>query len=202
MSSIGEILKEARQKKGVTEEVAAKALKIKVERIRDLEENCYEHFKAQLYIRSFLRHYTEYLGIESGPILQRFAEESPAPEQKPIFEITEEQRANSPVQRHLPAQPAAFFLTATGKTVFIATILILILIGVGFWWVITTRHHFQSPQTNTPTPALLDVPPFSPPTSPIENEETSTSIAPIAPIAPLAPLALTNNPPTEIRRTH
>ena len=67
MPSIGEILREARKKKAISEEAAAKALKIKIERLRDLEENRYDHFAAQIYVRSFLRHYADYLGLEIIP---------------------------------------------------------------------------------------------------------------------------------------
>jgi len=135
MPTIGEIFREARNRKGVTEEVAAKAIKIKIERLRDLEENRYESFPAYVYLRSFLRHYADYLGIDSQPVLQQFSEEYPAPEQKPIFEIIEEQHFHCPIHRHVPSSTSAFWLTPTGKMMMLVSLVILLVAVACFWWV-------------------------------------------------------------------
>ena len=192
MSSIGEILREARKKKGISEEVAAKALKMKLERVRDLEENRYEQFSAHVYIRSFLRHYTEYLGMDSGPIIQRFLEEYPAPESKPVFEITEEQRANSPVQRHLPAQASPFFLTTTGKTVLTTAVLILVVAISSTWWIMKNPIHSQSTSTENSADSTSETQTSKP--------ESWEKPSPALSSVPVAPLTLSTNSSADSHR--
>lgn len=152
MASIGDIFRETRKRKGITEEVAAKAIKMKVERLRDIEENRYEQFPAPIYLRGFLRHYADYLGIESEPILQQFTEEYPLPEQKPIFEIIEERKFHSPIHRHVPTSGPAFSLTPTGRGVLLVCLVILLIVAGCLWWV-----YRWSPSLSTnPKPAETD----------------------------------------------
>jgi cytoskeleton protein RodZ len=134
MPSIGETLREARSKKGVSLEIAARTLKMKVERLKEIEENRYDGFAAHVYVRSFVRHYAEYLGLDGAAIVQQFNQDNPQPKSKPIFEITEEQRAHSPLQRHVPVSSTGDSLTATGKTVLVAVLVIFFLAIASTWW--------------------------------------------------------------------
>jgi len=134
MASIGDIFRETRKRKGISEEVAAKAIKMKLERLRDIEENRYEQFPALIYLRGFLRHYADYLGIDSEPILQQFTEEYPLPEQKPIFEIIEERKFHSPIHRHVPTSGPAFSLTPTGCGALVAGLVVLTMVAGSLWW--------------------------------------------------------------------
>ncbi len=134
MPSIGETLREARSQKGVSLEIAARTLKMKVERLKEIEENRYDGFAAHVYVRSFVRHYAEYLGLDGAAITQQFNRDNPPPKSKPIFEITEEQRAHSPLQRHVPVSNTGDSLTPTGKTVLVAILVIFFLAIVSTWW--------------------------------------------------------------------
>ena len=148
MSSIGEILREARKRKGVSEETAAKALKIKVQKLSDMEEDRYESFAAHLYARSFLKHYSEYLGLDSGPLLQRLEEDHPPPEQKPIFEGADRAHIHSPVQQHVPRSGPSFSLTSTGKIVLLISVLIAVIFVVCLWLIIRMEGHAISTVPN------------------------------------------------------
>lgn len=134
MPTIGETLREARLKKGVSEEVAARAAKIRADRLRDLEQDRYDQFAAHLYARGFLRLYAEYLGLDAAELVKRFTDEHPAPPQKPIFEITEEQRARSPILGRSIPVTGGDSLTSTGKIVLSAAgAIFLLLLAAGFW---------------------------------------------------------------------
>ncbi len=183
MPTIGETLQESRKKKGVSQETAARALKIKIDRLRDLEEGRYDQFAAHVYVRSFLRHYAEYLGLDSNALVQQFLDENPAPPIKPVFEITEEQRSRSPVQRHVPSPSTSFFLTTTGKTVILTALLILILVGTCMWWIINNM------DTTQPTPPA-EAPKPRPPVEAVEPSGNSFGI-------PSSPASGTNAPPAE-----
>lgn len=195
--SIGEIFRETRKKKGISEETAAKILKIKVERLRDLEDNCYDQFSAHVYARSFVRHYSEYLGLDAADLLQRFIQENPPPPPKPIFEITENQRNQSPVQRHVPAQNSVM-LTATGRTVLIAGLLIILLVAGSMWWI--ARH--QTPVSPTPADAPFNPPPPTEASDPIPDSSSQGDQAPTpdAPATIAPPVLSTNLPPADVSR--
>lgn len=193
MSSIGEILQEARNKKGVSQEEAAKVLKIKVERLRDLEENRYDQFPAYVYARSFLRLYADYLEIEKDALLQRFAEENPPPDTNAAFEIVESQLACSPIQNHSPKQ-TSFYLTLTGRTVLITAFIILVLISSFLWWTIYRWHRDSSSsrkppiiQNETEIPAA-------------DSSKEWQGTTPALPITTPSLTLSTTNPPPETRR--
>lgn len=196
MPTLGETLQEARKKKGLSEESIAKALRIKVQRLRDLEAGNYDQFPAQIYARSFIRQYADHLGLDSSLLLERFIQENPPPEMRPIFEITEDQRANSPVQRHIPQSPA-FFLTNTGKAVTGAVVVVLLLMA-GSVWIIGKQqkaHHEPlepSAAHELPTPPPLPEPPTATP-EPAHPAETSSGS--------LIPNTATNLSPASPRRT-
>jgi len=193
MPSIGEILKEARNKKGISEETAARILRIKAQRVLDLEENRYDQFPALIYARGFLRQYANYLGIDTDMILQRFTEEHPTPDPKPVFEITEDQRrSSSAIQPHMPAQPSKSPLTSTGKTVLIAILIFFMIVAIAIWWVYMSQP--MPAKTGLTHPETINVPDTDPPPAdPSQKWEP-----PALPEAiPAVSLWLTNSLPSE-----
>lgn len=172
MPTIGEMLREARARKGVSEEVAARASKIKLERLRDLEQDRYDQFAAHVYARSFLRLYAEYLGLDLDALLKRFAEEHPAPAPRPVFEITEEQRARSPLMARAPASTGGDSLTATGKIVLSAAAVIFLLLIIATFWVLrgasadANGNSHLPPSSPPPSSAVDPVPPPAPEVAP------------------------------------
>ncbi len=190
MSSVGKILQEARKKKEISQEVAAKNIKLRVERLRDLEEDRYDQFPAYVYVRSFLRHYADYLEIDSAALLQKFAEENPAPSFKPIFDTAEKQGSHSPVQRHVPSQ--SLFLTTTGKIVLLGVFFVLIAAFAVVWWMVYKQPRFS--ESNLSLGSLKTEISPSNTSSPNSWEET----LPTAPIYTPSLALGTNRPPSEI----
>jgi len=62
--SVGQKLKQARLAKNVTVEQAAHATKIRVERVRDLENDDFTNFPNLTYAKGFLIIYAKYLGVD------------------------------------------------------------------------------------------------------------------------------------------
>jgi cytoskeletal protein RodZ len=188
MPTIGETLREARAKKGVSEEVAARASKIKLERLRDLEQDRYDEFAAHVYARSFLRLYAEYLGLDLEALMKRFAEERPAPPPKPVFEITEEQRARSPLMARSGPSNGADSLTPTGKVVLGAAGVVFLLLLVAAFWVLRNASSAANGSSS--------LPPSSPPPGAV-NDPVPPPMPepPPAPPPAAVPAAPTNPPP-------
>lgn len=64
MGQLGELLKEARQNKGVSLEEIEEELKIRKKYLQALEEEDFSIMPAEVYVRGFLRNYAIYLGLE------------------------------------------------------------------------------------------------------------------------------------------
>jgi len=71
MKSVGEQLKLARLHKHWTPQAAAKATKIKLEQLLDLENDAYSKFASPSYARGFVRIYARTLGLEERKILSQ-----------------------------------------------------------------------------------------------------------------------------------
>jgi cytoskeletal protein RodZ len=72
MDSIGQQLKAARERKGVTASQAAAATHMKVQHIEALEHDDYSRMTVPTYAKGFLKLYAEYLGLEPAPLLREY----------------------------------------------------------------------------------------------------------------------------------
>lgn len=75
MKTLGDILREAREAKGVSPSEAAQATRLKVQNIEDLEANDYSKVPAPIYAKGFIKLYAEYLRLEPAPLLERYKAE-------------------------------------------------------------------------------------------------------------------------------
>lgn len=72
MKSLGAVLREAREKKGVTLSDAASATRIKFQILEDLENNRFQRTHAPIYARGFLKIYGEYLELDIAELLAAY----------------------------------------------------------------------------------------------------------------------------------
>jgi cytoskeleton protein RodZ len=70
MPSVGEQLRQAREKQNLSVQAVAEATKIKSDHIRALEESRYAAFAAPVYIRGFVRSYAKMLKLNVPGVLQ------------------------------------------------------------------------------------------------------------------------------------
>lgn len=76
---IGEQLIEAREERGLTLDSAERDTRISRRYLQALEDERFDIIPAPVYARGFLRSYSQYLGLDSGRLLARFPQDSPAP---------------------------------------------------------------------------------------------------------------------------
>ncbi len=72
MQSIGERLEEARKRKGVTIREAAEATKIRGEYLNSFENNSFNINVPDIYVRGFLRSYSNFLKINADKVITDF----------------------------------------------------------------------------------------------------------------------------------
>jgi cytoskeleton protein RodZ len=73
MQTIGERLEEARKKKGISIREAAEATKIRGDYLSKFENNQFDINLTELYVRGFLRTYSQFLRLPSDRILNDYA---------------------------------------------------------------------------------------------------------------------------------
>jgi len=73
--NLGRFLSEARERRGVAQDVAIRETKIPEYYLRMLESNDYSMISDQLYLLPFLRRYATYLALDPEEIAMRFVRE-------------------------------------------------------------------------------------------------------------------------------
>jgi cytoskeleton protein RodZ len=73
--SVGELLQDARERKGVDLHRAERDTKIRAKHLAALENGDYDELPGTVYARGFLRNYALYLGLDAEEILGRWREE-------------------------------------------------------------------------------------------------------------------------------
>ena len=76
---IGERLIGAREQRGLSLEDAERDTRISRRYLQALEEERFDIIPAPVYARGFLRSYSQYLGVETAPLLARFPQDTPTP---------------------------------------------------------------------------------------------------------------------------
>lgn len=71
MARIGETLREARERRGLTIEQVAQETRISARFVEALEEERFEELPAPVYVRGFLRSYANFLRIDPQPLLDQ-----------------------------------------------------------------------------------------------------------------------------------
>lgn len=74
MKEIGEELKQAREKNGVSIEEAAEDLNLRVSQIENIEQGNLKVFKDVYYLKCFIRDYAKYLGLDEEKIMDEVNE--------------------------------------------------------------------------------------------------------------------------------
>ncbi len=70
---IGDILKKRREELGLDLKEVAHTLRIQYEYLKAMENNAVEKLPPAVYTRGYIREYSRFLGIDSGPLLEEYA---------------------------------------------------------------------------------------------------------------------------------
>src|SRR4051812_9740838 len=70
--SLGEYLRQERERRGITLEQVASATKIGIRQLHSLEGDQYADLPAKPFIRGFVNSYCRFIGLDSREVLTRF----------------------------------------------------------------------------------------------------------------------------------
>jgi len=74
MTEIGPPLRRAREERGLSLEQAEAATRMRARLLRALEEERFDLFPADFYVRSFLRGYADFLGLDGALLCAEYRE--------------------------------------------------------------------------------------------------------------------------------
>jgi len=101
MATLGQTLREAREKKGVTASQAAAAIRMKVQLLAAMEADDLKRIAAPIYAKGFIRLYAEYLGLDPAPLIREYTDIH-APKERPALMPENEPK---PVSKENPSEP-------------------------------------------------------------------------------------------------
>ncbi|MDI6709266.1 MAG: DUF4115 domain-containing protein [Thermoanaerobacterales bacterium] len=98
--AIGEVLREAREARGLSLEAVEDATKIQRKYIKALESEEFSVLPGRVYAKAFLRTYAKYLGLDSESLVAEFNQRFPGDERQ---DTDEEPAGSEPAGRRSPA---------------------------------------------------------------------------------------------------
>lgn len=165
MNSIGEQVRQERERQGLSLEDVSERTRITVQNLEAIEQDNFGLFPNRVYARAFLRDYANFLGMDSAALLERY----------------EQQRAEAPEPESAVARPSRGLRPAAYA---VLAVLVLCVLGGGgyFGW----RLHDEYLQTTRETkpaapPAERQTVPV--PVPPAQHQPDSAAVQP-APAEP------------------
>jgi transcriptional regulator with XRE-family HTH domain len=112
MESVGELLRKAREAQGKTIEEVAKITRMSAGTIEALEDDRYNALPAPVYVRSHIRAYARYLGLDEQTVFDRYLrftqqQETKVPDEWDAVELQYAQSKKSASKRNLLILAAA-----------------------------------------------------------------------------------------------
>lgn len=105
MNSIGQTLRQARENRNVSLEDASRVTKIKLDILHYLETDDFDHLAGPMYAKSFLKLYSEYLGLDSQAVVDSYLHSQGGLRRQGLHVETEAKiRARKPPELKLPLQ--------------------------------------------------------------------------------------------------
>jgi len=201
--SAGRKLAQARLQRGLTIDEAARATKLRPEKILALETDDYANFPSNAYAKGFLKNYARYLGVDVSEFLGALDSTLP-------ISVAEYQYLNNAPERpshHEPMRrdrkPPSIFPLIVGA-------MVLVVVAMGFWIYANFQRIFEpthrtTPRTQAasdpspaPAPALPQVPPefTAPATLSLDAPPAAPPPVEMAPVAPTEDRAVIQPGPT------
>lgn len=110
MIGIGSALRRARENRGKSVEEASRDTKIRAELLRSLERERFSAMNGDVYVRGFLRSYSQYLGLDPDKVVELYAEHAPPPPEGAAGPL----RSEEPSEPELRPRRASSWILAVG----------------------------------------------------------------------------------------
>ncbi len=186
--SLGDVLRQAREGKGLDVREAAEALKISADFVRALESEHYEVLPGETFIKGYLKGYARLLGLDEGDVLARFS----------MVDVPD-----TDAGKKAPYDAVAQQHNRRAKAMFTALSLVLLVVAAGgiYWWQGSQTGEIQAPVAESES-APVSVPEedmFSSEDSPAAGEASEQDAVPAMQKAePVVVETTSDNEPVEV----
>lgn len=197
MDDLGNTLRDARERLGLTLEEAERATRIRTHHLAAMERGDWDSLPSPVQARGFLRNYADFIGLDPGEILLRYAEGIQARRPSPATPTQPRPASTPPGEVHVrrPSLISSDIVIASG----ISLALLVLLVWGASWVMASLRQQTleDAGEEALPAPAagMATVSPGTPtpglPGALVLEEVTAVpSITPTLPIGPIGALGL------------
>ena len=154
MPTIGQTLKESREKRKISIDVAAKAVKIKTEVLEQIEKDDFSVFAAPLYARGIIRLYAGFLGLEPETLVEEYNKLSLATKSR-SQDLADDKDKQTFARRSsgvMSTVPKPSDLSARGVAGLVG---IVVFLGVAIW-VLSSNSKSKVENSPSPEPATVE----------------------------------------------
>lgn len=168
MQTVGEILKDEREKKNLSVKDIESGTSIRALYINAIEEGNYKIVPGEVYLKGFIRNYANYLGLDGAELVELYRQsQHPVVEQIPLEQRIKQEKT----KQHKPSKELSW-----GKYV-AAGVLIVAIVGIAAFF--TSGEKEQAPQPKSPTQTSPTAPVPVPQNTAVQNTNSSTSNSPV-----------------------
>lgn len=148
--TIGNILREQREKYDISLEEAYHELKIKVKYLRYLEQDRFDKFDSKPMVKGFLKNYSDFLGLNYERILALYRRDIENISMKRNVNVVEEENPKFEFNVSSRLRNIVFFKVTKQKITLVTAFLFLIFVGLFIYR--TAQTTFDKPMLNITTP--------------------------------------------------
>lgn len=147
MQTVGEILRSEREKKGLSVKEIEIATSIRTIYISAIEEGNYSIIPGEVYLKGFIRNYSNFLGLDGQQIVDLYRQSQNSITSTEVIHNDNNSSVEQPIKETNHSN-AIKWLTAS--------VLVLCIIG-GAWWLLDSPKSIQEPKVDKqvqPTPVV------------------------------------------------
>ncbi|HEX3032516.1 MAG TPA: RodZ domain-containing protein [Bacillota bacterium] len=169
MGQVGEILRRAREEKGLTLQQVEDETNMRWKYIEALELENYDIIPGKAYVRGFLRNYAAFLELDPEEILEKYRLSTEIA--KPVETVEEKAK---------PSRPKAGTDRSRGGTASAAIAVLVVAAALGGWWYFTsTKKPVETPPGVSENPPLSSNKPEPQPTTPVPQPSPKPAQPPV-----------------------
>lgn len=152
MPHVGELLRQEREKKGLSLKDAEKALNIRTAYLKAIEEGRFDAIPGEVYVKGFIRNYGNFLGLDGSQLVAQYRE---AKQAKAVLQQAEQEPTPPPASAANPGRLRSLLLKLAG---------VLIIAALGIWYFsVSAPSPRQQPPIAPPSEGVVQTQPAAPP---------------------------------------
>lgn len=176
VQTVGEVLRQEREKKGLTVKDIEAGTSIRALYISAIEDNNFSVVPGEVYLKGFIRNYANYLGLNGQDIVELYRQnQNPLPKADPIVVDSHLTAKKPSEQRRETKETTTNEAANSSASKWLIGVLAVCLVGGAGWWFV-----FGAGKPATPQPSQQPAK-----TSPIIPAQPTVPQTPIVPAQPV-----------------